>query len=245
VCNRQFAEIDTAIRCESARWGDNRAAARPPPYTNAIYTRGGEWLAEKARMLDVVVPARNSLLLNSLKSKTSALYPRVDPVVTSSAVFHAPSYSQPGGRVPPGYNLTITNPNGALGTVYYTLDGTDPRLTGGSLAGTAQVYSGPVSLTSSGTVRSRVKNGDVWSALNEAVFSVGGVAPDSTNLTLTKIMWKPAPPSAGDVTAGFTDESDFDWTSRSAPPESLTWPRVDARFSRPMSPHSCTDMAVR
>ncbi len=83
--------------------------------------------------------------------------------------------------------------------------------TGGTLAGTAQVYSGPVSLTSSGTVRSRVKNGDVWSALNEANFSVGGVAPDSTNLTITKIMWKPATPSVGDVTAGFTDESDFEF----------------------------------
>lgn len=210
VCNRQFDEIDAAMRCESARWGDNRSAARTSPLTNVTYTRGVEWLNEKARMLDVVVPARNPLILNSFKSKTNALYPRVDPAVTTSAIFHAPSYSQHGGIVPANHSLAITNPNGVLGTVYYTLDGSDPRLTGGALSGTALVYSTPVTLTHSVTVRSRVKNGNVWSALNEAAFSVGTVSPNSSNLTISKIMWKPAPPSAADLLAGY-DESDFEF----------------------------------
>lgn len=211
ICNRQFNEIDSAMRCESARWGDNRAAARPSPLTNFTYTRGVEWLNEKARMLNAVVPARNALVLNSLKSKTNALYPRLNPAVTSSAVFHAPAYSQHGGIVPANHLLVITNPNGALGTVYYTLDGSDPRLAGGALNSSALPYSAPVLLAHSVTVRSRVRYGAVWSALNEAAFSVGTVMPDASNLTISKIMWKPAAPSVAEISDGFTDESDFEF----------------------------------
>ena len=137
VCNRQFDEIDAAVRCESARWGDNRAPARPAPNTNVTYTRGIEWLNEKSRMLNTVIAGRPAVFLNSMKSKSNALYPRVDPAVTTSAIFHAPAYAQHGGRVPAGYHLTITNPNGGLGTIYYTLDGSDPRLTGGGISPTA------------------------------------------------------------------------------------------------------------
>lgn len=225
ICNRQFNEIDAAMRCESARWGDNRAAVRPSPNTNVTYTRGVEWLNEKARMLDVVVPARNSLILNSMKSKANALYPRVSPGTTTSAIFYAPSYAQHGGRVPAGYQLVITNPNGTLGTVYYTLDGSDPRLTGGALSSTALVYSSPVPLSGSVTVRSRVLNAGVWSALNEAAFSVGTVAPTSANLEISKIMWKPAPPTNDDIAAGFIDDSDFEFLelyNPSASPVDLT-----------------------
>jgi hypothetical protein len=55
------------------------------------------------------------------------------------------------------------------GTIYYTLDGTDPRAVGGATAGT--VYSGPIALRESTRVKARAKNGQ-WSALHEAVFSV-------------------------------------------------------------------------
>lgn len=235
ICNRQFAEIDAAIRCESARWGDNRAPARPFPNTGIPYTRGVEWLTEKSRMLDptvlgVIVPARNSLILNSLKSKTNALYPRVEPANTASAVFHAPSYAQHGGRVPAGYNLTITNPNGEIGTVLYTLDGSDPRLTGGAVLPTALTYSTPVPLTGSVTVRSRTYLGGVWSALNETTFSVGTVAPVPGNLIISKIMWKPAPPTEADLLAGFTDDSEFEYLelfNPSANPVDLTGVAID------------------
>lgn len=230
ICNRQFAEIDAAMRCESARWGDNRAPARAAPNTNITYTRGVEWLNEKNRMLDVVVPARNSLILNSLKAKTNVLYPRVDPANTASAVFHAPSYAQQGGRVPAGYTLTITNPNGGLGVVLYALDGSDPRLTGGAVSPSALTYSDPVPLAGSVTVRSRTYLGGVWSALNEAIFSVGTVAPASGNLIISKIMWKPAPPTEADELAGFSDDSEFEFLelyNPSANPVDLTGIQID------------------
>lgn len=211
ICNRQFAEIDAAMRCESARWGDNRAPARSAPNTGVTYTRGVEWLAEKARMLDVVVPARNPLIVDALKSKTNALYPRVDPSNTASNIFHAPVYSQHGGRVPTGYQLSMSNPNATIGTIHYTLDGSDPRLTGGSLSPKALTYSSPVPLTGSTLVRSRIFHGGVWSALNEATFSVGTVAAAPGNLIVSKIMWKPAAPDAGNIEAGFTDDGEFEF----------------------------------
>ena len=230
ICNRQFAEIDAAMRCESARWGDNRAPVRPAPNTGVTYTRGVEWLNEKSRMLDVIVPARNPLILNSLKSKPNALYPRVEPANTASAVFHAPSYAQHGGRVPTGYQLGITNPNGELGTVLYTLDGSDPRLIGGDVAPGALTYTDPVPLAGSVTVRSRTYLSGVWSALNEATFSVGTVAPAPGNLTISKIMWKPAPPDETDLLSGFTDDSEFEFLELFNPgssPVDLTGIAVD------------------
>jgi hypothetical protein len=211
ICNRQFAEIDAAMRCESARWGDNRAPARAAPNTGVTYTRGVEWLNEKARMLDVIVPARNPLILNSMKAKANALYPRVEPANVASAILHAPSYAQHGGRVPANYQLAIANPNETLGVIYYTLDGADPRLTGGALNPAALLYNDPVPLTGSVTVRSRVLYGSVWSALNEATFAVGTVAPTPANLIISKIMWKPAPLSEAEVLAGFTDDSEFEF----------------------------------
>ena len=211
LCNDQFDEIDAAIRGESARWGDNRAAARPVPNTGVPYTRGVEWLNEKNRMLDTVIPGRFTVFLEAMKSKSNALYPRVDPADTASAIFHAPVYAQQGGRVPAGYALAITNPNSGLGTVYYTLDGSDPRLPGGALNHTALEYTAPVDLGGSATVRARVRNDAVWSALNEATFSVGTVAPAPANLIVSKIMWKAAEPDEDDILAGFTDNTQFEF----------------------------------
>jgi hypothetical protein len=53
---------------------------------------------------------------------------------------------------------------------------------------TAIEYTGPISLTRSVHVKSRVLNGNTWSALNEAVFAVG---PIKENLRITEIMYHP------------------------------------------------------
>jgi len=39
-----------------------------------------------------------------------------------------PVFNQDGGPVQTGFQLTMSNPPGAAGSIYYTLDGTDPRL---------------------------------------------------------------------------------------------------------------------
>jgi hypothetical protein len=89
-----------------------------------------------------------------------------------------------GGHVSSGASLTMT---GSTGTIYYTLNGTDPRepFTGNAV-GTA--YTTPITLNASVQVKARIKNGTAWSALNEATFAVGPVAE---NLRVTEIMYHP------------------------------------------------------
>src|SRR5205823_13278828 len=55
-----------------------------------------------------------------------------------------PTFDLPGGLTRTGSQLTIGG-SGA-GAVYYTLDGSDPRLPGGSVSAQAVRYNGPVSI---------------------------------------------------------------------------------------------------
>ncbi len=171
------AVVDTAIIAESARWGDNRrdvmyAINNPtPPFY--LYTRNDHWLPEINRMATNYFPLRPATVLSQLR--TAGLYPNVS----------APVFSQFGGRVPAGFALTMiaTNP------VYYTLDGTDPRIYGtGAIAPWAQLYSGPVTLNQTVVVKARARFGTNWSALNEATFTVGELG---VPLRITEINYNP------------------------------------------------------
>jgi hypothetical protein len=103
----------------------------------------------------------------------------------------APTFSQFGGAVPNGFSLTMTNPN-ADGTIYYTLDGTDPRATGGAAQGTA--YTAPVPITDTAVVRARVLTAsNAWSPMLEATFTTATPLP----LLITEIMYHS--PDAGAI----------------------------------------------
>ena len=69
--------------------------------------------------------------------------------------------------MPDGFQVVITGTNG---TIYYTLNGSDPRAAGGAVAAGAQAYQGPVPLQNQTLVQARVKNGSNWSGLATAVF---------------------------------------------------------------------------
>jgi hypothetical protein len=109
-------EIYTAIIGESARWGD---AKRAQPYT-----RDREWMRELNRLMDDYFPQRTDILLGQLRE--AGLYPAID----------AASFNQHGGSVPAGFQLQMDAPQG---TIYYTLDGTDPRLPSESVPGGGQL----------------------------------------------------------------------------------------------------------
>ncbi|MHC4759336.1 MAG: CotH kinase family protein, partial [Planctomycetota bacterium] len=101
---------------------------------------------------------------------------------------YPPVFNQQGGQVPVNFSLTITDPYGTGGTIYYTLDGSDPRQYGGSISASAIEYTGPISLTKSLQVKTRFFSGINWSAVNSAIFSVG---PVIDNLRITEIMYHP------------------------------------------------------
>ena len=104
-------EIHGAIVGESARWGD---VLRSPPYTRA------DWEAEVNRLVNQYFSGRTETVLGQLKAK--GWYPSVE-----APAFQIDGKDQHGGAVPSGAVLTMVNPN-ASGTIYYTLDGSDPRL---------------------------------------------------------------------------------------------------------------------
>jgi hypothetical protein len=84
-----------------------------------------------------------------------------------SQMMAPPAFNHAPGTIPFGFALTITSPTG---TVYYTLDGSDPRLPGGAVSGTALVYSAPFVLTASTHIRARALASGEWSALADATF---------------------------------------------------------------------------
>ena len=170
---RRKEEIDRAVVAESARWGDSR--------TGSPLTRNANWIPEVNRVLNSYLTQRVNVVLSQLRA--DQLWPTVV----------APTFSKFGGTVPPGYQLTITRPpNSPAGTIYYTLDGSDPRLPGGALSPAAVAYTGPVQLDSPVLVRSRVLQGTVWSPMTQAPFAI-----DSVPLRVTEVMYHPAPPAAG------------------------------------------------
>jgi len=79
-----------------------------------------------------------------------------------------PVFNHAAGQVPTGFGLTMT---ASVGAVYYTLDGSDPRLAGGAISPTAVAYAGPLVVDQVSFVRTRALDGVTWSAINEATFA--------------------------------------------------------------------------
>jgi hypothetical protein len=158
-------EVYGAIASESARWGD---AKRAIPLTRDV-----EWVTEMNRVYGDYFNQRPGIVLGQLQAK--AWFP----------VVAAPSFNQFGGIVSNGFQLTLSAP---VGAIYYTLDGSDPRLRGGAISPNAIVYTGPVTLNRSAHFRARVLSGATWTALTEATFFI---IQDFTNLLLTEIMYHP------------------------------------------------------
>lgn len=125
-----------------------------------------------------------------------------------------PSFSQHGGQVPSGFLLTITHSAPEGSPVYFTTDGSDPRVWGGTPSPTAQTYASPIALAGSAvTVRTRVRNAltNEWSPLTGALFQVATVPPSAVNLVVDEIMYHPPDASTAEATAGFTDPEEFEY----------------------------------
>jgi hypothetical protein len=67
-----------------------------------------------------------------------------------------PRLGRAGGQVSAGFKLTLNGPADA--TLYYTLDGSDPRLPQGGISSSAVVYAEPIVVQSDATVLARARN---------------------------------------------------------------------------------------
>jgi hypothetical protein len=156
--NRYLAlcsELDKAIMAESARWGDVQASTPygnttsssndpfndfyPPTINNPIYfTREQHWIVERDHVVNGHIPvildeSDSRSIIRELRANN--LYPLIDP----------PVFSQHGGIVPDQFELAATAPEG---TIYYTTDGSDPRLTGGGVNPSAGMLESGITIDS-------------------------------------------------------------------------------------------------
>jgi len=195
---RRADEIDLAVIAESARWGDYRRdmhSYSSGPYY--LYTKNGYWLPEKQRLLNQYFPYRTANAFNQFKAL--GLYPSVE-----APVFRINGSARHGGSISKNSSFSMTAPTG---TMWYTLDGSDPRVSGAArssgISPVAIRYTGPITLTHSTCIKARVLNVSTWSALNEAVYAVGPVAE---NLRISEMMYHPpAAPDANDPNEEFIE----------------------------------------
>jgi len=124
------AGVERAIVAESARWGDQH---RHPPLTleewydcDSNYNDGR---AGRDWILNYYLPQRSDIVLQQFRN--AGLYPDVD-----APVFRINGSYQHGGHISKDNLFSMT---AAAGTIWYTLDGSDPRTPGTSNGGISTI----------------------------------------------------------------------------------------------------------
>ena len=154
--NKRADQIEMAVIAESARWGDS--------HSGEAYTKDNAWLPELNILRNEYFPYRTDIVIDQLLEYD--LYPSIAaPIITESGneIFAEQVFIN---------SATSITFGSASGEIYYTLNGTDPRLIGGDLSADAKkIASGSsVSIPQSAIVKSRVFNNNMWSAIKEINF---------------------------------------------------------------------------
>ena len=188
--NKRIIEVDAAVIAESARWGDSKR-------TGAPYTKNNQWIPEIEKIRNRFIPLRTNIVIDQLKQ--AGLYPLIQaPVIRNQAnilnetdiIFTSP------------LSIVIENPNSS-GTIYYTLNGTDPRKTGGGI-NTGTLFSLNdinLNVSASAQIKARVLSNGQWSALQQVNFIKQD--EDYSNLRITELHYHPPDLISGsDTTEG-------------------------------------------
>jgi len=147
---KRCAEIQRAFIAEAARWA---------------YLSPSDWATRRDYVLNDWFNRRTSEALSQFRN--AGFYPQLD----------APVLNKQGGIVTNGFQLGFNN---QIGAVYFTLDGSDPRLPGGSISSNALVYA----LGSSGEVI--VPRGSRWRWFTD------GVGLGSSDIVVGNANWSAA-----------------------------------------------------
>lgn len=162
-------EIDKAIICESARWGDVRTDCRSYQPLN----RDDHWWPEIHWITNSFFPTRNTKNLEQFRNR--GWYPRISP----------PRIYPNGGKVVAGTKVTMSGET----YVKYTLDGSDPYT-----SETAKRYTGPITIDKPTYVRCTYDPAYSDTPMDvSAHFTLSEKSP----LLVTELMYMPAPPEEG------------------------------------------------
>ena len=173
-------EISLAVIAESARWGDSNV--HPPR------TKDDDWLPSVEWVKENFFPERGDIVLGQLADDN--LYPLLQPPVFRNG---SQSVMDEKLTVAAGTSIHLVNLNpGGAGSIYYTVDGTDPRRIGGSV--NASAFDGgddrELTISSNTVLKARVKEGSIWSALHEIFLNTG---EELSGLRFTEIHYNPLP----------------------------------------------------
>ncbi|HLU48420.1 MAG TPA: lamin tail domain-containing protein, partial [Planctomycetota bacterium] len=119
-------------------------------------------------------------------------YLRVRAEWIDSQFTRPPVVSPPGQEIEPGFEVTISAP---AGEIWYTLDGSDPRVPGGAVSPNAIRYNGPVSIDENVRLFARARVGSNWSGFVAETYYT-----ELPRLVISELMFHPPPPlSTGDA----------------------------------------------
>ena len=161
---QRTTQIERAFLAEAARWN---------------YRTPSSW--ENAR--DNYI----SNILSNLDQTVIAMFEGAGLLPATAA----PEFSQHGGEVAADYSLSLST--STSGTIFYTTDGSDPRLSGGAISSDATSYSAELTVHKNTFVRARTKNGNEWSGLTEAFFTIEGVdSLTADDIAISELHYHPA-----------------------------------------------------
>ena len=204
ACLARYDELtdvyENVLIAEEARWADHMNTIDS---SNDIPTLSDWNTAVAAERL--LMTTRTETFVNLVRSYKSAYY---------SSTYIAPSASVAEGTVDANTIVTLSEVStSADGTIYYTLDGTDPRAFGGTVSSTAIKYAAtmPITVTQSTDILARVlyTNG-TWSPLLDNKYYVNAT-PTSENIAITEINYNPYNPTTAEIAAGYDEANDFEF----------------------------------
>ncbi len=139
-------------------------------------------------------------------------------LAANNVVLRPPDFSENGGRIVRPMLVALApyrRPGAAQtfpdGDIYYTLDNSDPRLTGGAIRAAALKYSQPIAVTSSLTVNARLYGLHQWSPLASATYFLDPLPANSSNLVVSEIMYTPAPLTPAETNALLVNPQGFEF----------------------------------
>lgn len=104
-------------------------------------------------------------------------------------------------------SVSVAMAPASSGTVYYTTDGTDPRMPGGAISLSANAFS-PLMISQRTRIIARTLEGLSWSGKIERNYYR---AEDLPQLVISEICYHPADPTSAETAMGYDDADDFEF----------------------------------
>ncbi|HWN96223.1 MAG TPA: CotH kinase family protein, partial [Methylomirabilota bacterium] len=175
-----------------AKWPRLGAYVWPNP--DGALNTGGTPLPTRNWDVNYVAPTAYAGIIQQMKNWVTGRHRWVE-----SQFLIGPTLSLPSGFISPGAAVAI---NGSLGSVYYTLDGSDPRAPGGAISPSAILYNSAITLTNNTGVFARSLHTNRWSSPAQSVYVI-----TTPSLRISEIMYHPADPGTNSPYA----EDDFEF----------------------------------